>query len=271
MRALALASHTPYDPVSLENTDFNSRAALKSRTLITKKVIGDGVTKFKFRLLPSVWDHNYDNIDSGERHVFQVDRVDGSSALLHFHTGGDCDFPEIQPSQNVVPSSAAISEDAGTAYSRLPAIQYDGIRNHVYPGEKSAPLGKTEAAMALQSILIAAFGKSGDGAVNVTDEVAIQWMRVLKNHQWCQEYVGPGIERAYAARLSEDTMPVLVVCRSDSSYVILDPSKRKLHATTHSAAGGVWQNLTVLQNAKYFDNRWMKIRAELAFPRQQQC
>ena len=85
LRPLALASHTPYDPVSLENTYFNWRAVLKRQPLISTEVIGRGITAFKFRLLPSAWGQNFATINSGERHVFQVGRVDGSSALLHVH------------------------------------------------------------------------------------------------------------------------------------------------------------------------------------------
>ena len=84
------------------------------------------------------------------------------------------------------------------------------------------------------------------------------------SHQWRKGYVGPGVERAYAARLTEDAMPVLVLCRSDRSYVILDLWGRKLHATNHSAASDVWQNLPVLQNTNHFGIHWMRIRAELA-------
>ena len=72
-----------------------------------------------------------------------------------------------------------------------------------------------------------------------------------KKHKGCKEYVGTGIERAYAVRLPQDEMPSLVLCRSDGSYVTLNLWGRKLLATTHSAANDVWQNVPVLQNTKY--------------------
>ena len=65
-------------------SDFNWKGVLKSLPL-GAEVVGPGVCKFTFRLLTQVRDHNYIKIDSGERHVFEVTRRDGSKAHLHFH------------------------------------------------------------------------------------------------------------------------------------------------------------------------------------------
>ena len=81
---MKLASDTKYEPVSLENSDFNWRALLKSMPC-AQGLIGRGVVAFNFRLLTDVMDHNWVKCDSGERHVFEVVRADGSSVLLHFH------------------------------------------------------------------------------------------------------------------------------------------------------------------------------------------
>ena len=86
-----------------------------------------------------------------------------------------------------------------------------------------------------------------------------------ENAVWCQEYVGPGIERVYAARLYEWQVPVLLICRPDGSYVELDPSKTKLRSTTHDGrAGDVWQNIIVLQHATYIGTSWMHVRVGMA-------
>ena len=44
---------------------------------------GEGIAKFRFRLLKGVQDPNYVSKDSGERHVFEILRVDGSAYHLH--------------------------------------------------------------------------------------------------------------------------------------------------------------------------------------------
>ena len=56
-------------------------------------MVGTGVCKFTFRLLSDVRDPDYIKVDSGERHVFEVTRTDGSAAHLHFNKNGKCDKP----------------------------------------------------------------------------------------------------------------------------------------------------------------------------------
>ena len=262
LRQIAMASDTPYDPLPLENTSFNWRAVLKSLPT-AEAIIGCGVTAFNFRLLPGVMDHNYVKVDSGERHVFEVVRADGSTVLLHFHKNGKCDPPEVLPPEDMAPSCAATSEPAGVAYTCQPAVQYRDIVNLVAAGDKSAPLGRSETLIALQSLLIAGFGKSNVGALNLTDGVAFPWTRFLKNNVLCKEYVGPGIERVYAARFHEDAAPVLVICRADGSYVELEPSKNGDRHTMHNNAGDAWQEMEALQQAQYIGVSWMHVRASI--------
>ena len=147
------ASATPYEPVDVASSFFNWKAMLKSLPT-ARAIIGCGVTAFNFRLLPGVMDHNYVKVDSGERHVFEVVRADGSTVLLHFHKNGKCDPPEVVPPEDMAPSGAATSEHAGVAYTCQPAVQYRDIVRLVAPGDKSAPLGRSETSIALQSLLI---------------------------------------------------------------------------------------------------------------------
>ena len=65
-------------------SDFDWKAVLKSLPT-GADVIGTGVCKFVFCLLRDVRDHNYIKVESGERHVFEVTRTDGSAVHLHFH------------------------------------------------------------------------------------------------------------------------------------------------------------------------------------------
>ena len=165
--------------MSLENSDFNWRALLKSMPG-AQWIIGRGVVAFNFRLLPDVMDQNGVRWESGERHVFEVVRADGWSVLLLFHKNGNCDPPEVVPSQNVAATPAAVSEHDGVEYSCRPAMQYNDIKDKVDTGDTSAPLGAAEASIALQSLLIKAFGTSDAGALNLTDEAAFSWTRYLK-------------------------------------------------------------------------------------------
>ena len=47
---------------------------------VAEQLVWPGITRFKFQLLQHVRDSNYvRDGDTGERHVFQIDRVDGST------------------------------------------------------------------------------------------------------------------------------------------------------------------------------------------------
>jgi len=135
-------------------------------------------------------------------------------------------------------------------------------RGMVTSGDTSAPLGRSETSIALQSLLIEGFGKSNVGALNLTDGVAFPWTRFLKNNVMCKEYVGPGIRRVYAARWYEDAKPVLVICRADGSYVELTPSKSGDRHLMHDEAGDAWQQIEALQQAKYIGVGWMHVRGD---------
>ena len=80
--------------VDLTVSDFDWKAVLKSLPA-GADVVGTAVCKLMFRLLRDVRDPNYIKIDSGERHVFEVTRTDGSVVHLHFHKNGKCDKPEM--------------------------------------------------------------------------------------------------------------------------------------------------------------------------------
>ena len=107
--------------------------------------------------------------------MFEVVRADGSTVLPHFHKNGKCDPPEMAAPQNVSSSSGANADRAGLECFCNPAIQYVDIKEKVYPGEKSGPLGVGEAAVALQSLLMDAFGTEA-GALNLTDGAAVPRM-----------------------------------------------------------------------------------------------
>ena len=78
-RLLATADEREAD---LTFSDFDWRAVLKSLPT-GGDIVGAGVCKFTFRLLSDVRDPNYIKHDSGERHVFEVTRADGSFVHVH--------------------------------------------------------------------------------------------------------------------------------------------------------------------------------------------
>ena len=56
-------------------------------------IVGDGIAQVKFRLLADVRDSNWAKVDSGEKHVFEILRVDTSAVHLHYHKDGSLDDP----------------------------------------------------------------------------------------------------------------------------------------------------------------------------------
>ena len=229
-----------------------------------RMIIGCGVTAMNFRLLPHVMDHNYMRVDSGEKHVFEVVRADASRVLLHFHKNGRCDPPELiaAPERNA-PIYASQSDHTGSLCRCKPAITHDDIVSTREAGDRSAPLGRAEATIALQSLLIASLGKTGIGALNLTDGWAFPWIRFLKNTKQCKEYVGPGIEAVYVARYYEGDKPVLLLCRKDGSYVELRPDTKQ-NGKIIEGKWVEWQKLEILNDAKYTSVSWMQVRNNLA-------
>ena len=107
--------------------------------------------KFVFRLLRDVRDPNYIKIDIGERHVFEITRTDGSAVHLHFHKSGKCDKPELF---DTIPFDIGAGEpDRMKTRLTLPCpATFADIVHSKAPGG-NLPMGKNEAAMALESLL----------------------------------------------------------------------------------------------------------------------
>ena len=115
-------------------------------------IVGPGVCKFTFRLLTQVRDPNYIKIDSGERHVFEVTRQDGSKAHLRFHKNGNFDKPE-NFDRAAIGIGVEEPDGHGARLKLERAITYADIVGSAGPGDKTLPLGRNEAAMALESLL----------------------------------------------------------------------------------------------------------------------
>ena len=147
-------------------------------------------------------------------------------------------------------------------YTCFPAITYENILSTQEACQRSAPLGRAEATIALQSLLIACVGKAESGAVNITDGRAFPWTRFLQNTVSCKEYVGPGLERVYAIRSPGTTAPALLLCRADGSYVELRFQNGKTVKTVQGPRVQ-WRMLPILTDAKYISVPWMEVRQGL--------
>jgi len=218
----------------LTEDDWDWRQVLKALPPnVQESVVGAGITKFRFRLLQDVMDHNYRKIDSGERHVFHVDRVDGSAVHLHFHKNGKMDAPEVFKNEAV---SGAVPPAAGTGE----------------PESTVKLIGKNEAHMAFLNLL-------GDGAatgsVDVTDTVGFAWPRFLQNQVQRHEMLGPGITKVLVVRFVRNGNPSLVICRTDGTYVVITPAERSKCMLTHAA----WSEQPLFMRAATASVPWMQI------------
>ena len=126
------------------------------------------------------------------------------------------------------------------------------------PGS-NLPLGRNEAAMALESLLHATHNRKQIQSVNVTDGMAFSWKRLLRNTVNNREIIAEGISAVYAVAALDGDIPKLLFCHPDSSYTCVFFQQQKTHVE-HTREGR-WQDLPIVQNAVYVDKTWMNIRA----------
>jgi hypothetical protein len=235
------------------------------------RLVGPGVRQFTFRILQNVRDANYMNMasDSGERHVFELTRVDGSSYHLHFHKGGRLDAPKLFWPEELQPTAAA-----GAGAAQQPAANADGAAQPVVPVTQQAlrmlaagdTIGRKEGGMALTQILAQAHGPQSAGAVDITDGIAFPWWRWVAKIIEGQEMVGDDAVRAFAVRWSDGQAPQIVICRADDSYASLCPAHQHYHAHLASTpyVGRDWHEHQLLVEAPTAQVSWMQLRLEEA-------
>ena len=84
--------------VDLTRAAWPWRRVLRAACKVNRAfIVGPGITSFAFRLIPDTLDPNYRGIDSGERHVFEIHRTDGTVCHLHYNQMGDMDRPYVLP------------------------------------------------------------------------------------------------------------------------------------------------------------------------------
>ena len=269
LRSKLLAENTCEE--DLTNSTFDWRAMLKSLPT-GPAIVGSGITKCTFRLLQNVRDHNYIKIDSGERHVFELSRTDGTVIRLHFHKNGRCDPHAPERGDRPSGTGAAEPSDVAGASTWLAELKPPATREDIVtwrsPHERALPLGRNEAAMALDTLLQA---KAPDGVpivINITDEVAFPWRKFLRNLVRNLEIIGQGVCSVYVVGVTEPpfrietrsgaTEPIaaLLICRVDSSYVFLRPESRY----TREERGDNWEHLDLARHAVYIGQSWMRLR-----------
>ena len=212
-------------------------------------IIGDGIARVKFRLLEGVRDPNYAKKDSGERHVFEILRVDTSAVHLHYHKDGKLDDPVVR----------------GTI--DLPQNANSGASQPTAPSDEPSPsepiIGRKEAVMALSILLNNCWRNENSGAVDITDGHAFDWRRFIDNSMEQRQIDAMDIEKVFALKSSEDfESHKIAFCTRGTSWTLMDPTQKNYKNTRHPALeemDGDWRAERVFVHAKTVDKNWMRV------------
>ena len=213
--------------VDLTNGAWNWRDLLRSMTQeMRAAVVGPGVTQFSFRLLRNVRDSNYARRDSGEKHVFEITRGDGSTCHLHYHKKGNMDPPSYSgpPEASLdTASNRGVTQPAGTSLGGG-ADQTVYTASHILTPKSHEPdtLGKNEAHSACHYLLNA---DPQAQSIDVTDGVGFPWKRFLRTQQGGRDIIGPGVSRVCVVPRPKG--PSLAFFRTDGLAYIVTPSNMK--------------------------------------------
>ena len=209
--------------IDLTNGAWNWRDLLRSMSQeMQAAVVGPGVTQFSFRLLRNVRDHNYAKYDSGEKHVFEITRGDGSTCHLHYHKKGNMDPPSYSG-----PPEASLDTASNRGVTQPAGISLGGGANptvytasHILTpnSHESQPVGKNEAHVACTRLLALAPQAKG---IDVTDGVGFPWQRFLRTQQGGRDIIGPGVSQVCVVPRAKG--PSLAFFRTDGFTYIVTP------------------------------------------------
>ena len=215
---------------------------------IRHAIIGPGIAAVKFRLLQGVRDPNYFRVDSGERHVFEIVRVDTSAVHLHYHK--NCKFEDPLFLEPIVTPQHANSD---ASQPTAPVIA---------PTPSQPIIGRREAGVALARILNASWNKRA-GAVDITDAQAFDWKRFLTNTMEHREVAAMQLERVFAVRTADSGPVSLAFCTSGPEWTTLDPNQKTYTNTRlpdlHETAGD-WRTNPLFLAPRTADRNWMRMR-----------
>ena len=214
-------------------------------------IIGDGIACIKFRLLENVVDTNYVRVagDSGERHVFEIVRIDTSTVHLHFHKNGDLDDPPHFPPLQGPP-------DATSGASQPTAAGY--------PASASAPsIGRKESIRAWTVLLDNCWPRA-NGAVDITDGKGFDWKRYTYNIKERTAVAAIDIDKVFVMRTGGDlASPMLAFAETDGTWWQLDPklaNKTNLDEPALANMNEDWRQIEFFAKAKKVDHSWMRLQ-----------
>ena len=239
--------------IDLTETWPQWKATLRALPLeMRRQIIGAGIAKFKFRLLAGVRDGNYAKIDSGERHVFEILRVDTSAVQLHYHKNGSMDDPE--PVDPIVrPQNANSGASQPTAPFIAPSPET--------PSGSQPVIGRRQAVMALNAVLNACW-QDRPGAVDITDEVGFPWKRWVANTMENRQIVAMDIDKVFALRPADSSHAMLAICTTSTRWQILNPNqtvyKDPRQPGLHDMSSN-WRTDPLLSQARVVPTSWMRL------------
>ena len=225
------------------------RACLRAlQPIMQQQIIGNGIAQVKFRLLEGVRDANYFKSDSGERHVFEILRVDTSAVHLHYHKNGSLDDP-VLVDPIVMPQNA----NSGASQPTAPFIA---------PSPSQPVIGRREAVLALTVLLNACWNNTA-GAVDITDGHAFDWKRFVANTMENLEIAAMQLEKVFALRTETFGSPKLAFCTTCTTWKMLDPTQTHYKNTRLPGLQDMWSNWReneLFLQARTLGTNWMRMR-----------
>jgi hypothetical protein len=221
-------------------------------------IIGDGIAMVKFRLLQGIRDPNYAKIDSGERHVFEMVRVDTSAVQLHYHKNGTMDdpvqnAPTCEQWRVVMPQNASSGASHPTAPFIAPSPET--------PSASQPVIGRREAVLALTAVLNACW-QHKQGAVDITDEVGFAWRRFFANTMENLQIAAMDIDKVFALRTADSGSPKLAVCTTGTDWKVLDPNQAVYKNARRPGLQDMfsnWREDPLLSHPQVVPANWMRM------------
>ena len=243
----------------LTHDGFNWQAVIRSlKPDVHKLLSGTGIIKFSFKLLSGVIDTNYVHYDAGYRHVFEIERKDGTCYHLHFHRNCTCDSPLL------IKSAAAVNDSGDTLHVSEPKqkfnINYDrDTLSKIESSWEIPTISKNETLMAL-SLMLEACTPWGDIAIDITDGESFNWRRWMTKER-SLEVTGTGIVKVFVVRRSAGNAIQIACCRTDKTFTITTVPRNKNKYST-SQSQNHWTSEPIFSSPWIIRKDWIRFREE---------
>ena len=243
----------------LTHDGFNWQAVIRSlKPDVQKLLSGTGIIKFSFKLLSGVIDTNYVHCDAGYRHVFEIERKDGSCYHLHFHKNCTCDSPVW------IQSAAAVNDSGDTLHVSEPKqrfnINYDrDTLSKIESSWEIPTISKNETLMAL-SLMLGACTPWGDIAIDITDGESFNWRRWMTKER-SSEVTWTGIVKVFVVRRSADNAIQIACCRTDKTFTTTTVPRNKNKYST-SQSQNHWTSEPIFSSPWIIRKDWIRFREE---------